>query len=97
MTVLFMACSNCQWPEFSIRKIDSIRVYMRNRHITPNYKMYGAMINAYGRSGAIYEAFNAVDEMIANGVKPNIDIFNNLLCASINDKANGFKYALNVI
>ena len=58
--------------------------------------MYASMINAYGRSGAAYEAFNAVDEMIAQGLKPDVDIFKNLLCACISSPSNGFKYALNV-
>ena len=55
------------------------------------------MVSAYGRSGALYEAFNCVDEMLLNGTKPNIDIFNNLLCGCINHKhVFGFKYALAV-
>ena len=55
------------------------------------------MISAYGRSGALYEAFNCVDEMLLNGTKPNRDIFNNLLCGCINHKNEfGFKYALAV-
>jgi len=55
------------------------------------------MISSYGRSGALYEAFNCVDEMILNGHKPNIDIFNNLICGCISHKdVTGFKYALAV-
>jgi pentatricopeptide repeat protein len=96
MTVLFLACSNCKWPEFSIRKTDSVRVYLKNRGITPNKKMYSAMIQAYGKSGAIYEAFNVVDEMLSNKIKPDIDVFRNLLCACISNQEYGFKYALNV-
>ena len=57
---------------------------------------YTAMIASYGKSGALYEAFNCVDEMILNGIKPNIDIFNNLLCGCISQPALGFKYALTV-
>ena len=96
MTVLLSSCANCQYPEFAIKKIDSMRVYMKNRDIQPNKMNYGAMVLAYGRNGAIYEAFNAVDEMVMLGLKPELDIFNNLLCACISDKDHGFKYALDV-
>ncbi len=96
MTVLFLACSNCKWPEYAIRKTDSIRVYLKNRNITPNYFMYASMINAYGKSGAIYEAFNCVDEMLMNNLELKNDIIDNLLCACISDKKHGFKYALSV-
>ena len=54
------------------------------------------MAASYGRAGAIYEAFNCVDEMILNGIKPKIDIFNNLLCGCISQPVYGFKYALAV-
>lgn len=52
------------------------------------------MINAYGRAGAVYEAFNCVDEMMTNKIKPTTDTLNNILCACIGDSNNGFKYAL---
>jgi len=58
--------------------------------------MYGAMINAYGKSGAIYEAFNVVDEMLERSKKLHTDHFGNLLCACLSDKNHGFKYALDV-
>ena len=96
MTVLFKACANCEWPEFSIKKCDSLRVYLKNRDIQPNIKMYCAMISAYGKSGAIYEAFNVADEMILLGNKPNIDVFKNLMTSCISNREYGFKYALNV-
>lgn len=96
MTILFLACSNSQFPEYAIRKIDGIRVYLKNRDIQPNQKMYSAMITAYGKQGAIYEAFNVVDEMVALNHKLNIDIYNNLLVACNSDRDHGFKYALEV-
>ena len=52
------------------------------------------MIASYGKAGAIYEAFNCVDEMVLNGIKPTIDVFNNLLCGCISQPVYGFKYAL---
>ena len=52
------------------------------------------MIHAYGKAGAIYESFNLVDEMIRNGLKPNLDVFNNLICACISQPSCGFKYSL---
>lgn len=52
------------------------------------------MIFAYGKAGAIYEAFNAVDEMIQNKLKPDTDVINNLLCACISQPNYGFRYAL---
>ncbi len=96
ITVLLKSCSTCEYPEFAIRKCDSIRVYLKNRDICPNKYMYGAMINAYGKSGAIYEAFNVVDEMLERGKKLHTDHFGNLLCACLSNKHHGFKYALDV-
>ena len=94
ITLLFLACSKSSWPEYAIRKTDSIRSYLKNRQIIPNEKNYSAMISAYGKSGAIYESFNVVDEMILNGIKPNLSTFTNLLCACISQPNYGFKYAL---
>lgn len=54
------------------------------------------MINAYGKAGAIYESFNLVDEMIANNIRPNLDVFKNLLCSCISQPDYGFRYALMV-
>ena len=33
------------------------------------------------RQGALYEAFNAVDEMEASGLRPSVDIYRSLLVA----------------
>lgn len=96
ITVLLTACANCSYPEFAVKKTDSVRVYLKNREIKPNMYMYAAMIQAYGKAGAIYEAFNVVDEMVELGMKPNTDIFSNLLCACYTDTEYGFKYALDV-
>lgn len=96
ITVLFKACANCQYPEFAIKKCDSLRVYLKNRDIKPDVKTYCAMINAYGRSGAVYEAFNVADEMILLGKRPSIDVFKNLMTACISNREYGFKYSLNV-
>lgn len=52
------------------------------------------MISAYGKAGAIYESFNAVDEMIYFKLKPDVDIINNLLCACISQPNYGFRYSL---
>lgn len=52
------------------------------------------MILAYGKAGAIYEAFNVVDELIQNRIKPDLSIFSNLLCACISQPNYGFRYAL---
>jgi pentatricopeptide repeat protein len=94
ITLMFLACSKSTWPEYAIRKTDAIRSYLKNRQIIPNEKNYSAMISAYGKAGAIYESFNVVDEMILNGIKPNLSTFNNLLCACISQPNYGFKYAL---
>ncbi|CAF0776090.1 unnamed protein product [Brachionus calyciflorus] len=94
ITLLFQSCANSPWKEYSVRKCDSIRFYLKHRQITPNVKNYSAMILAYGKSGAIYEAFNVVDEMIYNKIKPNSDIINNLLCACISQPNYGFRYGL---
>ena len=94
ITILFQSCSNSPWKEYSIRKCDSIRVYLKNRKIIPNQKNYAAMISAYGKAGAIYEAFNVVDEMIYFKLKPDVDIINNLLCACISQPNYGFRYSL---
>jgi pentatricopeptide repeat protein len=96
MTILFWACSKCAWPEYAIRKTDSIRFYLKNRNIIPNHFGYLAMISAYGRAGAIYEAFNVVDEMLASGIKLRVDVFTNLLCACIEQREGGYLYALKV-
>jgi pentatricopeptide repeat protein len=97
VTILFSACSKSPWPEYSLRKTDSIRVYLKNRQITPNVLNYAAMISAYGRAGAVYEAFNTVDEMLENKIKPDVDVFSNLLTSCITQRDYGFKYALMVI
>lgn len=96
ITLLFQACANSPSQEYSIRKCDSIRFYLRNRNITPNVKNYSALISAYGKAGAIYESFNVVDEMIQNNIHPDLSVFNNLLCACISQPNYGFRYALMV-
>ena len=75
-------------------KTDAIRFYLKDRGIVPNELNYAAMIQSYGRANAIYEAFNVVDEMLAHKLKPDVDTFNNLLCACIGQADYGFKYAL---
>jgi hypothetical protein len=54
----------------------------------------GICMYMYRRAHAIYEAFNAVDEMRVHKLKPTVDVFNNLLCACISQTDNGFRYAL---
>jgi pentatricopeptide repeat protein len=81
-------------------------MFMRNHDIQPNQITYAAMISAYGKAGAIYEAFNLVDELLLSfepssmkkkKTKPlKIDIFRNLMCACISQPDYGFRYALMV-
>ena len=96
VSLLLTGCARSPWPEYAVRKTDSIRVYLKNRHIKPNLVNYQAMISAYGRAGAIYEAFNCVDELCEAGLRPDQSIYTNLLCACISQPDYGFKYAIMV-
>lgn len=96
VTLLFLACSKSKWPEYTIKRIDSLRLLLKKKEIQMNHIHYCSMIQAYGRAGAIFEAFNAVDEMNTIGLKPNVDVLNNLLCCCIEQKNEGFHLALKV-
>lgn len=69
VTGLFMACSKTSDSEYAIRKCNSIRMLMRRNGIEMNEFNYASAISAYGKAGAIYEAFNLVDEIIENESK----------------------------
>lgn len=64
VTALFTACAKYPDAEFVIHKCNSIRRYLKKNDIKMNMYNYASAISAYGRAGAIYEAFNLVDEMI---------------------------------
>lgn len=96
LTLLLLASSKIEAPEYAIKKIDSIRLFARKRAIEFNAKSYSAMILAYGKAGGVYEAFNVVDEMTEKRIKLTDDVFSNLLCAAISQPEKGFHYALKV-
>lgn len=96
MTLLFLACARSPYPQYAIQKTDAIRRYLSLRSIDVNTKTYSAMIQAYGRQGAVYEAFNVVDEMLAKKLKLDSSIFANLMSACLSSPEYGFKYALMV-
>ena len=96
LTLLLLASSKIPSPEHAIKKIDSVRLFAKKKGIELNVQNYSAMIMAYGRAGAVYEAFNVVDEMIEKKIKLNGDVFSNLLCAAISQPEKGFHYALKV-
>ena len=66
VTILFTACARSTDPQFAVKKCNSIRMYLKRNAIEMNAYNYASAISAYGRAGAIYEAFNLVDEIIAD-------------------------------
>jgi pentatricopeptide repeat protein len=92
MTLMFLAASENK--KNGIEKISYLRNYMKENNLVPNQKTYGSMIYAYGRQNALEEAFSVADEMIANKMKLEIHIYNNLLKACLSVKFGGFQQAL---
>ena len=87
ITILFTACAKTNDAEFVIRKCNSIRTFLKNKGIEMNRYHYISAISAYGRSGAIYEAFNLVDEMlkdesVASAIRKRIL---SVVCLNINN------------
>lgn len=94
VSLLCLALQKSSWPGYIVRKVDSLRVYIKSRQVQLNATNYAAMIGAYGRAGAIYEAFNLVDEMEALKLKLDVSTYSNLLTACISQPDDGFRYAL---
>jgi pentatricopeptide repeat protein len=96
LTLLFLACSESKDPEYGVKKVDYLRLFMKEKGAIPTQITYGSIINAYGRLGAIYKAFDTADEMIANGLKPKKFIFSKLFVTCNEQKIGGFQQCLKV-
>jgi pentatricopeptide repeat protein len=96
ITILFMACSRCAWPEYALRKIESVRVYLNDRNILLDIKGYTSMLYAYGMAGQINSSFKILEEMLDSGMDLNVRVFNNLLNTCVRQQEYGFRFALKV-
>jgi pentatricopeptide repeat protein len=94
ITILFTACSKCAWPEYALRKIESVRLYLKDRNILLDKKGYSSMIFAYGMAGQINSSFKILKEMQHSGF--NLDVINNLLSPCVSQQEYGFRFALKV-
>jgi pentatricopeptide repeat protein len=96
MSTLFLACSRCAWPEYALRKIESVRFYLKDRNIVLNIIGYRSLILAYGMAGQLHLSFKIVDEMLDSGIDLDVIVFGNLLSSCISQPEYGFRNALKV-
>ncbi|XP_052818580.1 pentatricopeptide repeat-containing protein 1, mitochondrial-like [Mya arenaria] len=92
-TSLFNACINSPWPEQDgLKHARQLRQAMLFSRYKPNYIIYQAMIQAFGRCGDLNTAFSLADEVAQLKVDDNL--LNCLLMACISDKTSGFRHAI---
>ncbi|XP_043285642.1 pentatricopeptide repeat-containing protein 1, mitochondrial [Venturia canescens] len=93
-TSILNVCANYPHKEVALDYLEGLRQEFAKKNIVLNETHYNTMIKAYGRHGAILEAFSLADEMRDKRLSTNEITFNSLLIGTISNREAGLRHAL---
>lgn len=94
---LLNVCAECQFPEYGLERLEWFLTELKVRfNHDLNLIQYNTAIKAYGKLGRLDEASKLVQQMIDQGIQPDVNTFNSLLIGCASNKDSGSALALRV-